>query len=339
MTRSAGILALLFLLAGDAVGEDHPRKLKLEINNDIIFESDNFFSSGVSVQVFGEAEDTWKEARGTPAFGKKIAQFFLPRKATDRKFREGWATGSVISTPQNLMEEDLIEDDIPYSGLLAVTNSWVAFNDDRFAGFQYMFGIVGPAARGEFLQKVIHRFFPNSDDPKGWDNQLDNEPILNLTSMWKWKQWNEVSTEGSLNVDVVVGNWATLGDASLEMRFGRKRPRGFLYVPDMLGRSMTFDATLPREGVGQSVLYYSLVVRATGIARLLITDGSTFKDSPNVKDDRESFVGSLVGGIHYNRGLWEFSLDVTFTTDFFSDSEILGDEWNRFGTLTIGRRF
>jgi len=337
----SSIAALLLFACGVGVlasDEEPPLRIAVEFNNDLVFRSDNYYSSGVTIEVFGVASGRWEEARGTPAFGRKLARWLLPVGGPGLVFRENWAIGSVITTPEDLREDDPIEGDIPYSALLAAANGWVAFDDDRFAGFQFMFGVVGPAALGEFFQKTVH-IFSGSEEPQGWENQLDNEPILNFTSMWKWKVWNNPHADGAINLDAAVGNWATLGDVSLEIRIGRRRPLGFLYVPDMLGRSMTYDATVPREGAGRSFLYGSLVFRATGIARILPADGSTFEDSLSVEDDRQPFAGYLIGGVHYRHGLWEVQVGLTLTTDLFEDSEIEGDERNRFGTIIVSRRF
>ena len=69
-----------------------------------------------------------------PAFGKVIAKPFLPTKADDRAFREGFMIGQTMSTPDDLERKDIIEEDVPYAAFLGFTNQWIAFNDKRFTG-------------------------------------------------------------------------------------------------------------------------------------------------------------------------------------------------------------
>ncbi len=41
-------------------------------------------------------------------------------------------------------------------------------------------GVVGPSALGEQTQKTVHSILPDNQDPKGWDNQLE-EALMNST--------------------------------------------------------------------------------------------------------------------------------------------------------------
>ncbi len=314
---------------------------RFEFNNDAFLnsDSDNLFSAGWSLQKHGRRVYTWEEARGTLAFGRVLAKPFLPTKAMDRSFRESWSVGQAISTPEDIGAEQLLANDIPYSAMLGTTNGWIAFNDTKFTGFQMLIGIVGPAALGEEVQTAVHTLI-NAEDPKGWGNQLDTEPVLNFTYMWKRKLVNTKVFDLAFNTDAALGNWFTLGEASFEFRIGKNKPKGFLYIPDPIGRSMFYDAALRPDAVKKQTLYFSTVFRYAAMLRMLILDGSTFEDSNDLEDVREDFVGQLIFGLHYRRINWGVHANWWFTTDLIeSGAMVMGDTGADFGTITLEYRF
>jgi len=312
---------------------------RFEFSNDVFLRSDNFFSAGTSVQKHGPRVDSWEAARGTPAFGRRLARAFLPVHATDRSFRETWGIGQVISTPDDIETPTLLPMDIPYSALLAVTNGWTAFNDTKFTGFQWLLGVVGPVALGEEIQKAVHRV-TGSPQPQGWDHQLDNEPVLNFTYMWKRKMVARKNFDLAFNAGGSLGNWFTLADSSIELRVGKNKPRGFLYIPDPVGRSMFYDAALRPDNAKRYTFYVSGVFRATYMARMLILDGSTFKDSHSLRSVRRPLVGQMILGVHYRRLRWGIHTNWWFTTDFIESGTVVqGDTDVDFGTITVEYRF
>ncbi len=312
---------------------------RFEFSNDIFLRSDNFFSAGTSLQKHGPRVDFWENASGTPAFGRRLARAFLPVHATDRSFRETWGIGQVISTPEDIETAMLLANDIPYSALLAVTNGWTAFNDTKFTGFQWLLGVVGPAALGEEVQTAIHSAV-GSPKPQGWDNQLDNEPVVNFTYMWKRKLVKLKSFDLTFNTGGSLGNWFTLGEGSIELRIGKNKPKGFLYIPDPIGRSMFYDAALRPDEVKRYTFYVSAVFRGTYMERILILDGSTFESSPGLESVRRPFVGQMILGVHYRRLKWGIHTNWWFTTSFIeSGAAVRGDTAVDFGTITLEYRF
>lgn len=84
-----------------------------------------------------------------------------------------------LYTPQDITNPNLIENDRPYAGFVAVSKDRVWNDGFNRKVFGATVGLIGPAALGEDVQSTVHNW-SNSRDPKGWDNQLNNEPILNL---------------------------------------------------------------------------------------------------------------------------------------------------------------
>ena len=94
------------------------------------------------------------------------------------------------------------------------------------------------------------------------------------------------------------------------------------------------------DSVKRYTFYASSVFRMTYMARMLILDGSTFKQSHGLKDVRRPLVGQMILGIHYRRLRWGIHANWWFTSDFLEPgTTIEGDSVVNFGTLTLEYRF
>ncbi|MEA1890565.1 MAG: lipid A deacylase LpxR family protein [Pseudomonadota bacterium] len=344
------ILYLMATIGGPAYGQDtssvFPESLqglekgtyRFEFDNDILFGKDSGLTSGWSLQKHTPIAESWSKLEGAPGFiGRWGAR--IPTLTADGLFkRAGIAIGQVMQTSTDLSRSDLIEDDVPYAGALTVQATWYAFNDDQFRGFQTTVGVVGPASLAEQTQKFVHNLI-DSDDPKGWDNQLSNEPVINFNYMYKRKLWRtgsppSLSFDTSACGNVVLGNMFTQALASLEMRFGHNMPSGFVYVIDPIGYSMQYDAALAPANPAKASYYGSLVLRGVAVAHNIFLDGNTFKDSHSVP--KEPLVGQLILGLHYERPTWSVHSNIVYTTDTVDTSQVTAAEGNEmFGNVII----
>src|SRR5690606_21326027 len=100
-------------------------------------------------------------------------------------------------------------------------------------------GLVGPGAGGKRIQRAVHDA-TGSDEPKGWDNQLRNEPFINLG--YQQGGWGQRRLAGMQMVDgPSVGEWFgnlySYGSAGLGVRIGQA-----------LQRSVSLPAVSPAQG-------------------------------------------------------------------------------------------
>jgi len=281
-------------------------------DNDVVFNSDNQFSNGWSVQVHGPQASEWGAVGGTPAFGKPMARRFLPDRRGGLTFREGWSIGQAIQTPDDSQRTDLIVDDVPYAAAIAIQNTWIAYDDRDLHGFGWLVGVVGPAALGEEVQKGFHSLI-GSAEPMGWRNQLRNEPLINFYYERKWKLARSSYGDLSAGAAGALGNLVTNAELKLEGRLGWNVPRGFLYVPDPIGRHLSYDSHIPPEKPVEWALYGSLSTNVMFLGFSAFYDGNLFRDSHSI--EHETVVESVVAGIHYQRRRWGVHLNVAFSTD------------------------
>ena len=336
----AAALACSPLAAQEGTDYSQASTWRIEMANDVVFDSDNQFTNGFAIQKHGPAASSFDAMGGTAAFGKGLAKFFLP-KGDGLTYRESWSFGQNMQTPDDIENPDIILDDLPYLGLLGWSNSFVAFNDERMSGFGWMVGVVGPASQADEVQDWFHNVI-SADEPLGWDNQLDDEPVLSFFYGKKKKLWRNPSFDGAVTFNAAASNFVSYGELALEMRFGRM-PQGFAYVPDPIGRGLHFNATTLDNN--QTAIYGTFIVRATGFLVDMLRDGNTFVDdnewTENNTLDPEDFIAQAMVGFHYERPKWALRFNFWFTTDTVDADSLAGNEdpENRGGTITFDWRF
>jgi lipid A 3-O-deacylase len=313
--------------------------IRLELSNDIILSSDNQFTNGTSVVFSSPLVKSLGETKGTPAFGRSLVSWAIPEK-TELKYRESWVLGQNMQTPSEIERSELIVNDVPYVGFLGWGNSFYGFNDDTFYGAQWLVGWVGEEALAEQTQTFVHTVI-TGDDPEGWDNQLDSEPVLNGYVSAKRRFFRNAWFDAALAGDLAVGNFFTFVQPGLELRFG-DRPGGFHYIPDPIGRGMDYDATLlPGD---QTRLYATVALRGTYFAWALPREGNLLVD--NEWTDRntvdiERMVGQTIIGLHWVGPRFGAHLSLWLSTDTVDEHSLPASEdpRNSFGSFMAEYRF
>ena len=143
----------------------------------------------------------------------------------------------------------------------------------------------------------MHRF-TGSDDPEGWDNQLENELGLNATYLHKWRYIYDIEGprqyESSLHTGLTVGNVYTYASAGFMLRWGR-------HLKDDIGPptiSPGFPG-LPAFNPNRRANWYLFAgIEARLVGRDIFLDGNTNVDSPSV--DKEPLVGDFQFGVAFH---------------------------------------
>ena len=280
---------------------------RLEIDNDGFVHSDNAYTNGGSIQRHSPMHESW-EAMEPSGFSGWISRT-IPGLGDggDRVVKRGSGLTQVMMTPEDISNPDPQPGDIPWAGALGWSDVWYSFNDERLNAFQIYVGILGPYSLAEPFQIWIHDLI-NADDPRGWDNQLKTEPLLNLNYSIKRKIYkSEVSAIGfatdlAMGVEAGLGNFMTYAEGSLEWRIGWKLPRGFVATVDPPASGVMLD---PKMGAGEEFsLYFSIVARVTATGYTVFYDGNTFGDSPHPGLEYDTVSRGAVFGLHVAKGRW-----------------------------------
>lgn len=143
--RIFGTAALVLpILSAPAMGAS----VSLSIDNDGALGTDREYTSGLFLK--------WSSNPATIGYSLEI--------------------GSQIWTPTDIEWTTPRPNERPYAGLLYVQGSVYHQTDYSAYKANLMLGAVGPDSHAEGAQSIVHDIV-GSPDPKGWDYQIDNQPV------------------------------------------------------------------------------------------------------------------------------------------------------------------
>lgn len=327
LTRLCLICSILWpagaVIADDA--EHHTGMLSLVLENDLFYQSDNDYSSGLAV-IWIPTED------GVPDWALKIADW-VPWFDHNGKVRHGYAIGQTMYTAQDISLEDPPLDDRPYAGFLYASVGMAISNGRELDQLSLTLGVVGPISGTEFSQEIIHQIF-DSEDPMGWDTQINNEVGILLTYQRSWRELKASTFIGN-EVEITphfggaLGNIYTYLNTGVTLRYGEHLPLD--YGPPRIQPSIQGAGFFAARQPFNWYLFAGIEVRAVG--RNIFLDGNTFRDSRSV--DREPWVGDFQWGAVLTFESFRLSYThVSRSKEFES-----GPESHQFGALSLTMLF
>ena len=317
-------------LAGGAYGAD-AGIVTMQVENDVVSGNDRNYTNGLLLSYLSPP---------TPAdhLSQRIARR-VPFLDPDDKLRFGIGLGHNIFTPDDKQSRALVVDDRPYAAWLYLSFSLLSYQErepragalgdvDVIQTLALDVGVIGPAALGEEIQNNWHTLI-GVEEAKGWDNQLENEPGLNLTYQRRWRLWFCCGEDGGIDADVMpnfggaLGNVMTYASTGLSVRLGQGLRRDF--GPPQIRPS------LPGYGhfnAGEFSWYIFAGFEGRAVARNIFLDGNTFRDSHSV--DKRYFVGDAQVGLSLAFGNFRASY-----TQIFGTPEAKGLAPTQFGAVSI----
>jgi len=300
------------------------------LENDTLTGSDNNYTNGLGVTWVSGELDAYDDER----FNRKWGKFwsFLPGIADDgSNTYVAWSIVQEMHTPDDIDNPNPPESDQPYAGILYVDSVLYARNGPWTHAWELKLGVVGPASQAEDVQKWFHERI-GSEEPKGWDTQLPNEPVINV-GYTVGHVWHEGKVGEAAEWRLIPIGHVGLGTYFTGVGFGMYGEIGWNLVEAMATTSLRqgFNAA-STVGVGPvhgwSVSFFG-GLGGFGIVHYLPLDGTVFKDSRSV--DTKSFVGTASLGFAVRHERWVASVAASFTTDAFETQEQAAE----FGTLSV----
>lgn len=248
------------------------------------------------------------------------------------------AFGQNIYTPEYYLASQPIPQDRPYAGWLYAELSAVLQQPGSSDLFTLNLGMVGPAALAEQTQKLIHNVI-GDPEPAGWDNQLHNEPALQIRYQRNW--FVRFDDTGALQMDMVpavgisFGNVFTDAGAGVTFRIGSHLPAQDTpsrILPGLSGSPAyfpvhpdRFDWMLHAGTHGRTVL------------RNIFLDGNTFRNSLSV--DKRAFVHDISVGVTMGFGQFTTPIFLSFSIVWRGREFDLQQGENSFGSALIGFQY
>ena len=312
-------------LTAFAADEPETGTLSLMFENDLFYDTDRNYTNGVRASWLSGPDST-------PAWALDAARWF-PLFPDGGTVRTNYAIGQNMYTPDDIALTNPPLDDRPYAGWLYGSIGLIAETGRRLDQLELTLGVVGPASLAEQTQTIVHEI-TGSQEPRGWDTQLKNEPGVVLTYQRSWRGFVSESVSGfgfdaTPHAGGALGNVFTYANAGLTLRFGRRLPLD--YGPPRIQPSLPGSGFfVPQDGFGW---YLFAGIEGRAVARNIFLDGNTFRDSRSV--DKEPLVGDLQFGIALT---WR-NLRLSYTHVLRTREFETQDEADDFGAFSLSMRF
>jgi len=229
----------------------------------------------------------------------------------ERAVNTGYALGQNMYTPANVTVAAPQPEDRPWAGLLYVSRiarasyeepSLKAQRQDRI---EVSLGVVGPASLAGDTQIWWHDTW-GFGPLNGWDNQLKNEPVLQLRydTAVRWPKESGGHADLIPRVRLNLGNALASADAEVTGRVGWNLS-GFgvqtIGAAPLMPAASAIDGT--GEGLGSTRILPSLAlfgrVGLKAVAHNILLDGNTFVRN-DIRIGRKPFVPEWAIGVEAN---------------------------------------
>jgi lipid A 3-O-deacylase len=270
------------------------RAFSLVSENDKYFAgTDRHYTNGMKLSLLGETR-----VDESPELLQQVVRFVptLNDETARRQFyKVGVALGQNVYTPGDTTTTQPIPGDRPYAGWLYGSLIFQAQSDDSrlLRVVEITFGLVGPAALGEFFQNTWHDVI-HVEHANGWANQLHNEPGLLLSWERRYRVGKIHLPLPGLQSDLIVRGGVSLGNIRTNLAAGFEVRAGWWLPPDF-----GYDLIRPAGGSLVSAYHFSLYFFGSGevraVARDIFLDGNTWRDSLSV--DKRPVVADLNVGL------------------------------------------
>lgn len=304
------------------------RWMNISWENDFIDDDDSGYTNGFGISwgkgFFNEFSDD-----NLPAWLNAIAQR-LPY-SNDAAFQHSvsYQLSQQMYTPDDINAEEVIEDDRPYAGVLLWSGHLHSFNS-RFSNRYWMsLGAVGPISGAEYVQDAIHGII-GVNNPKGWDNQLDNEAVFLLANERLYRLKVGLLGRSGIEYDItgmselMAGTLRSEVGAGFGFRIGQRLERSFPAASLIPGRNVNPLMASVESDWQVFVNFYGRYVFND-----ITLDGNYFSDSHSVTLTNEQAFVSL--GAAWHGSNWGIVASVQDSTELYEERK----ENTLFGTFSV----
>jgi lipid A 3-O-deacylase len=309
----AGLLPLL--PASLQAADDAPWTYNFYLENDLFAETDQNYTNGIRFSAVSPDIDNFLYDPRLPDWVLTVNDWFepfypVPESRIDSVRRNIVLTlGQQIFTPQDIDRTTVDLNDRPYAAWLYGGVGYHAKTRNKLNSVELNLGFVGPVALGQEAQDLIHdlRGFKKF---QGWDNQIKNEPGLQLVYEHKRRSQTESRPSG-LGADLIwhagasLGNIATYTNLGAELRFGWHLPDDFGTSALRPGGDNSAPGRRDPRYYGSWGLHGFISVDGRWVLQDIFLDGNSWRNSHSV--NKEPLVGEAAIGISAIFERWKLS--------------------------------
>lgn len=315
LTPTALAIAFLCCVALRAAAADPgPWTVNVYFENDLFDETDQNYTNGIRLSWISPDTTSYQNDPAFPSWLREANRHLRLLHSNDPGLQHNLvvSVGQLMFTPDNVQATAPVPDQRPYAGYLYGGIAYHTRSDWRLDVMELDLGIVGPSARAHETQNFIHHM-RGFDTYNGWDNQLRDEPTVQLLYEKK-RRLARTTWSGGFGQDYIGHTGVSLGNVATHFNFGGEYRIGW-DLPDDFGTSAVRaggDNSAPgrngprrRGGARVYGLHAFLALDARLVARDMFLDGNTFRDSASV--DKKAAVADLATGVSFLAGRWKVS--------------------------------
>ncbi|MEZ9667584.1 lipid A deacylase LpxR family protein [Vibrio breoganii] len=331
-TNARLLLACSFACAPSfafAEAEPSDSSFYIGIDNDSIVTTDKDYSNGLFLVYSSEFS-----IEPNSFFDSLPGSHFKFDPTGTTKHKYSIELGQKMWTPEDIEDPNPIPDERPYAGLLYVSSTLYSISPSSVSAYSLMFGTVGPNAYAEETQKFVHSII-KSEDPQGWDNQIDNQLVLNLgyhrtDKLYQSEPSGNTTHEISVPSRLLGGNYRSEVAGGVMWRWGTglnqsfgsakvsnestidpglivRNKTGWYMFAGVEGRvrfnDITIDGDRPDDGITASEVEHLQGTASVGLAGFYRGWGASLSISSKSRDYQEDNKG-----VHTNGSLALFYL-------------------------------
>jgi lipid A 3-O-deacylase len=293
MFRAVLAFAFFAALAAAAGAQVRPAagsEFQLFVENDMLARTDRYYTNGI------------KFGGGVP-FGilqlpaSELLEQLAPKGGSSVHL--GLFAGQNLYTPKSITSSQPQPFDRPWAAWLYLGGVAQRAKENRLDTVEVDFGLVGPSALGKDIQSGWHKLI-GSPQPRGWQNQIPNEPAFLVS--WLAKSKHALSSARGLDLELIPHGGATVGTVMTLVRGGGvlrlgRHMTGF--GPDTIEPGGAMLQNMRRDiepGRSHAVEWYVFAgLDHRLVAHNIFLDGTVFRDSPSVR--RRPHVYDITGGL------------------------------------------
>ena len=304
--------------------------LTFAIENDLFASGeDQYYTNGFRLSYFEAGADL-------PNWARNLGEVYPGFRINDTTSLT-FSIGQNLYTPQDITIAADQPNDRPWAAWLYGSAGMVSVTNNNVDELEVALGVVGPMAQGEEVQSFVHEY-TDSPDPKGWDNQIENEVGIVLSWSRRWPEYfgmplgEDLWFSAAPQIGVSLGNIYTHGEAGMNFRLSPTSER-LSDLPLRVRPAMPGTGYYQKPENGWS---WSLFGGVNGrlVGRNIFLDGNTFRDdTPSV--DKKNFVYDLNAGVDFTYGQTRISYTAVRRSKEFQDQ----NENAIFGAVSLSRRF
>lgn len=220
------------------------RYFRIHYENDYFSTTDIYYTQGINLEYVN------------PTIGNFFTSKLLVRSAS-KEVKFGIALEHEGFTPTSISHPEILVGDRPFASCLFLRTFSITNDSARRVRISSSFsaGAIGPIAHGQEMQETIHRWI-NDDQPQGWENQIQNDLILNYELEYERRLFASPdyfslmgkigARVGTLNTKAFTGVilMAGLFDDSFLYFSKQKRKNQVYFYAEPLMNLVAYDATL-----------------------------------------------------------------------------------------------